>query len=137
MKLYHFTDVRNIESIKTHGLLSWWRLLGKQIDFIPASSRDSRNIDQRQGLHNYVRLCKTPNHPMAFRAQYEGRIGKFDWLEIDGSLVNWRNTMFSDVNAVANRATVNNDKNTFLNSNDVQAEVLVFGSLNTNWITFP
>jgi hypothetical protein len=74
---------------------------------------------------------------MAFRAKYEGRIGNFDWLEIDGSLINWRNTMFSDLNAVANKATVNNSKNTFLNSNDVQAEVLVSGSLNTNWITFP
>lgn len=137
MQLYHFTDVRNIESIRTHGLLSWWRLLGRQIDFIPASTRDSRNIDQRKGLQNYVRLCKSPNHPMAFRAKSEGRIKYFEWLEIDGSLINWRQTRFSDVNAVANDATVNNDKYTFLNSDDIQAEVLVHGSLKTNWITFP
>ena len=137
MKLYHFTDARNIESIKTHGLLSWWRLLGKQIDFIPSSTRDSRNIDKVKGLQNYVRLCKHPRHPMAFRAKLEGRIGYFEWLEIDGSLINWRMTKFSDVNAVSNQAIVNDDKRTFLNSNDIQAEVLVYGSLNTNWITFP
>ena len=45
--------------------------------------------------------------------------------------------MFSDVNAVSNQAIINDDKRTFLNSNDIQAEVLVYGSLNTNWITFP
>ena len=74
---------------------------------------------------------------MAFRAKSEGRIQSFAWLEIDGKLINWRQTMFSDVNAVANNATVDNDKYTFLNSDDIQAEVLVHGSLNTNWITFP
>lgn len=137
MSLYHFTDSRNIGSIKEHGLHSWWRLLGKQIEFFPASTRESRNMDQRKGLHNYVRLCREPYHPMAYVAKNEGRIGYYQWLEIDESVVSWNSTKFSDINAVANNAEVGDDLKIFEESDDPQAEVLVYGSLNTNWITFP
>jgi hypothetical protein len=137
MSLYHFTDARNIPSIKEHGLHSWWRLLGKKIDFIPASTYNSRKIDRDKELQNYVRLCKDPNHPMAYIAKEEGRIGYYKWLEIDESVLNWNNTLFSDLNACSNSATVDGDRSTFMESDDRQAEVLVHGSLNLNWISFP
>ena len=137
MSLYHFTDTRNIPSIKKHGLHSWWRLYGKKIDFFPASNEDSRSIDQQKGLQNYVRLCKKNYHPMAFAAKIEGRIEKFVWLKIDPVVTNWRSTKFSNKNAASKDSLISDNQSVFWGSDDEQAEVMIFGSLSTKWITFP
>ncbi len=137
MKLYHFTDLRNLPSIRKRGLLSWKRLLEQGIPHYPGSSQDSRRLDARANLEDYVRLCLNKNHPMAERARYEGRIEEYAWLEIDEIVMRWRATLFSSDNAVANRAVVNGDPRTALESPSIQAEVLVYGSLNAKWIEFP
>jgi hypothetical protein len=137
MSLYHFTDIRNLGSIKKYGLHSWWRLYGKKIDFIPASNECSRRIDRQKGLHNYIRLCRRAYHPMAMAAKYEGRIGNFTWIKVDEDVVRWRQTKFSNKNATSNDAEIGDYQNIFWNSDDDQAEVMVYGSLNTNWIRFP
>lgn len=74
---------------------------------------------------------------MAQRALYEGRIHDYVWLEVDDIVVRWRATLYSSDNAVANRAVVNEDPRTALDSESIQAEVLVLGGLNVKWITFP
>ena len=137
MSLYHFTDVRNLDSIKKHGLHSWWRLYGKKIDFVPASNEYSRRVDQQKGFHNYIRLCKRAYHPMAMAAKHEERIGNFTWIKIDESVVRWGQTKFSDKNAASRDADIGDHQRIFWDSEDDQAEVMVYGSLNTKWITFP
>lgn len=137
MPLYHFTDPRNLNSIKKYGLLSWMQLESRGIRHYPASNSLSRNLDLRVELEDYARLCLHDRHPMAYKAVYEGRIISFVWLEIDDSVTRWRSTLFSDENATSNIAIVDNYWSTAFNSDSVQAEVLIKSSLNPKWITFP
>ena len=74
---------------------------------------------------------------MAFRALREGRIRDFVWLEVSDAVLQWRSTMFSDDNAVANRAIISNDPRTALESCSPQAEVLILSRLDPRWIEFP
>ncbi|RRV29286.1 DUF4433 domain-containing protein [Pseudomonas sp. o96-267] len=137
MPLYHFTDSRNLESIRRYGLLSWKRLLARGMAHWPASSEDSRKLDARSNLEDYVRLCTRREHPMAARALYEGRIQDYVWLEVSEVVTRWKATLYSSDNAVAHRSIINNDPRTALESCSVQAEVLVLGGVNSKWITFP
>ena len=132
--LYHFTDERNLESIKKNGLMCWSLLLNKKIPFIPASDHLSRSLDVKKGLQKYVRLCLSPNHPMAYVAHKDGRIGRYKWLEITYYPLFWNTTLFSNKNATANDAIVNGDKSTALDSDDPQAEILGYMALNTSYI---
>lgn len=135
--LYHFTDSRNLPSIRRHGLLSWKRLLDRKIIHWPASSQDSRRYDARANLEDYVRLCTKKEHPMAYVALRESRIRDFVWLEIDEIVLRWQATLYSSENAVAKHAIINNDPNTALESESNQAEILVRSGLNARWIKFP
>lgn len=117
--------------------MSWKRLLFNGIDHWPASSQQSRYLDERDGLGNYVRLCKQPDHPMAYVARKEGRIKDFVWLQIDGEVAKWRATKFSNDNAVGNHAMISYDPDTALKSLSIQAEILVEGGINVRWIKFP
>ena len=135
--LYHFTDYRNLKSIRRHGLMSWPRLHKKKIPHYPASNKLSRDLDRQKGLQDYVRLCKSPDHPMAYIAKKEGRISNYAWLRIDLSAVQLALTKYSNENATKNGAVVNANLSTFLESQDRQAEVLVFKKLPSNLIIFP
>lgn len=126
-----------ISSIKRHGLMSWPLLLKHNIPHWPGSSPLSRELDKRKGLANYVRLCCQPTHPMAGRARYEGRIGQYVWLEISDSVLFWRANRYSNDNAVKNIVTIGSDSRIALESSSQQAEVMIEGSLNPRWITFP
>lgn len=137
MTLFHFTDSRNLPSIQIYGLLSWKRLVGRNIVHWPASSEDSRKLDARSNLEDYIRLCTRREHPMATRALFERRIKDYVWLEISDVVTQWEATLYSSDNAVANRAIINNDPNTALKSNSIQAEVLILSRLDARWITFP
>lgn len=137
IKLYHFTDSRNIPSIKKHGLICWPGLLKEGIDHWPGSDKTSRSIDRRKGISGYVRLCATNTHPMASYARHQGRIEDIVWLSIGGYVINWNGVKFSDKNAVSNDATIGNNKDIFLNSKDVQKEVLVHGRIASRYILFP
>jgi len=74
---------------------------------------------------------------MAMAAKHEGRIGNFSWIKIDESVVRWGQTKFSDKNAASRNAVIGEYQSIFWGSEDDQAEVMVYGSLNTKWITFP
>ena len=120
MQLYHFTDPRNLESIRLFGLMSWQQLIQQDIGHFPGSDKDSRRIDARKCLENYVHLCLFPEHSMAELAVKQKRIESF-----------------SDQNATANAAIINHDPQTALASNNPRAEVLVEGSIDLRWISFP
>ena len=135
--LYHFTDPRNIPSIKKYGLLSWYELNKKNIYHIPASNSLSRNLDIRRNLEDYVRLSLNKNHPMFARAINEGRVKNLVWLKIDPIVMNFPDTLFSNDNATSNRAVINNNKDTALKSKSSQAEVLVKKRIDPKYIIFP
>lgn len=100
-KLYHFTDYKNIESIKKlGGLYSWDYMLENNI-YIPMSGGGqlSRMLDCRYGLENYVRTSICKNHPMMYVALNEGRISNPVILEIDPQIASLKDTLYSNMNA--------------------------------------
>lgn len=103
--LYHFTDVRNINSIKRHGgLLSWYYCQTHGIT-IPCQGgdSDSMNLDAMYGLEDYVRLSFCDDHPMAYRLKKSGSSIKVLRISIDVALL--KDTQFSDMNAADKRHT--------------------------------
>ena len=84
-----------------------------------------------------MRLCRFKNHPMATLAQSEGRIKNIIWLEIDDCVIRWRTTKFSNINATANNAIITSTPSTALESDDLQAEILIENALSVRWIIFP
>lgn len=97
--LYHFTDRRNIPSIKRHGGLMSWHYMKSHNITIPCQGgdSDSEELDVKYGLQDYVRLSFCCDHPMAYRLKQSGSNLVLLRMKID---VAWfKNTMFSDINA--------------------------------------
>jgi hypothetical protein len=137
MPLFHFTDDRNLPSIKKYGLMCWPLLIAQQIKHYPASSGPSRSLDKNKNLEGYVRLSRGSYHPMAAKAEYEGRVNKIIWLAIDEVVAQWSTTLFSDQNATANSVVINSDPRTAYESDNNQAEILVHRAIPTELISFP
>lgn len=97
--LYHFTDRRNIPSIKRHGGLFSWHYCKKNNITIPCQGGDydSQELDKKYGLEDYVRLSFCNDHPMAYRLQQSGSDIVILKIEVDVALL--KGTLFSDINA--------------------------------------
>lgn len=83
---YHFTDTRNLASIRAHGgLLPWSHLKGK----VPAPGGNdwSHDADALKGQDQFVHLCFLPEHPMEFVAKRDGRILESRFLRVDSSII--------------------------------------------------
>ena len=106
--LYHFTDRENIESIiKNGGLYSWADCEQKGISISkPGGSLDSRNLDKRDNLQNFVRVSFVREHPMMYVAMNDGRISNPVVLEIDPEVIYWQDSLYADRNATKNGALV-------------------------------
>lgn len=101
--LYHFTDRRNLESIRKHGgLFSWQTCLSRGIT-IPYAGGDcnSRLLDRRHGLQDYVRLSLCDDHPMMWRLKQMGYDLVLLKIKVDAAVL--RDTLFSDMNATDNQ----------------------------------
>ncbi len=101
VKLYHFTDRDNLESIiKNGGLYSWMDCERKGIKIAkPGGGSLSRDLDSGRKLENYVRLSFTTQHPMMYAAMTDGRISNPVILEIDIEAIYWADTIYSNMNA--------------------------------------
>ena len=100
--LYHFTDRRNLDSIRRYGgLYSWKYCLDHNIIIaFPGGNDDSRNNDRRYQLEDYVRLSFCDDHPMKKRLLDSG----YDLvlLKIKTDVAELETTLFSDINATDN-----------------------------------
>lgn len=140
--LYHFTDRRNIESIRRHGGLYSWNYCNTHNISIPyaGGNSTSRSLDCRYNLEDYVRLSFCDDHPMTFRLSQDG----YDLvlLKIKVDVAELEATLFSDMNATDNncryggtladlqRVDLNATRQHYLSGTDPlfkkhQAEVLV------------
>lgn len=101
--LYHFTDRRNLESIRKHGgLFSWQTCVNKGIHIPYAGGDDnSRFLDRRHGLQDYVRLSLCDDHPMMWRLKQMGYDLVLLKIKVDAAVL--RDTLFSDMNATDNQ----------------------------------
>ncbi|MGX5708304.1 DarT ssDNA thymidine ADP-ribosyltransferase family protein [Brucella lupini] len=104
--LYHFTDVRNIESIRQMGGLHPYSSLLRQSVDIPAPGGNawSHDSDQRMGVDSDIHLCFRPSHPMEQVARNDNRIGQVTYLQIDPCVLFWPNVRFTP--DVSNKAGV-------------------------------
>ena len=99
---YHFTDRRNLASIRQRGgLYSWEDCRKKGIDIPYAGGNEtSRSLDRRYGLGEYVRLSFCDDHPMAHGLKLQGRDQVLLKVKID--VAELESTLFSDINATDN-----------------------------------
>lgn len=103
--LYHFTDRRNIASIKRHGGLLSWYYCRKHDIHIPCQGGDfeSQELDKKYGLEDYVRLSFCDDHPMAYRLKQSGSDIVVLKIKVDVALL--KDVQFSDMNAADKRHT--------------------------------
>lgn len=153
--LYHFTDQANLQSIIRHGgLYSWHRCESLGIKIArPGGDSFSRTLDKAKGLEDHVRLSLSSNPPMLKSALASGRIVNPVILKVCPTVIYWRSTLFSDVNAAAGYAKIGRSFDVFLDirfetamgSGSVtgmdyrwrQAEVLVEGHVPLELIKIP
>ena len=85
---YHFTDVRNVPSIRAHGLLSLAHLRQRNI-LVPAPGGNewSHEEDSRRALDQFVHLCFFKEHPMEYCARREGRLQQTVFLRISRTVI--------------------------------------------------
>jgi ssDNA thymidine ADP-ribosyltransferase, DarT len=85
--VYHFTDTRNLPSIRERGILSMAELRRGNVDNVPGGNQWSLDADQLSGMDQYVHLCFFKDHPMAYVAKQEGRIENIRYLRIDPAVI--------------------------------------------------
>src|SRR5436853_7769546 len=105
-RLYHFTDRRNLDSIRAQGGLHPLSDLVKRGVIIPAPGGNqwSRDADELKGMGRYVHLCFRSNHPMEYLARQDGRIADSIFLEIHPSVIQFECVPFTA--DVSNKAAV-------------------------------
>ena len=67
---------------------------------------DSRDLDRRDNLQNFVRVSFVREHPMMYVAMNDGRISNPVVLEIDPEVIYWQDSLYADRNATKNGAHV-------------------------------
>ena len=105
-QFYHFTDKRNLESIRKHGLLcaSELRVRGIFKDVVTGGDQNSLATDTAKGTDKYVCLCFTRGHPMAHVAQRDERALELVLLEINPEVIKIPNVMIT--NAASNQTGI-------------------------------
>lgn len=101
---YHFTDTRNLPSIRQHGLLSMHQLRERRIIVAPGGNDWSLDADKRTGMDRFVHLCFFEDHPMEYVAKKEGRIEKTRFLRVDPRVITMEGVLIST--EVSNKAGV-------------------------------
>lgn len=92
--LYHFTDVRNLDSIKSYGLLSSKELLRRGISpENPGGNIVSQNADSKKGVDAYVHLCFKDQHPMEYQKRQERHIDETEFLKISLDVLDFDGVM--------------------------------------------
>ncbi|MGP0076217.1 MAG: DarT ssDNA thymidine ADP-ribosyltransferase family protein [Bryobacteraceae bacterium] len=82
--LYHFTDSRNVPLIRElGGLWSTAKLREMGVRFYPGGNQHSLDADRMFGVDQFVHLCVSMEHPLAYLAKNDGRIEKLQWIYID------------------------------------------------------
>ena len=95
--LYHFTDTRNLPSIRKYGLLSARRAAEKGIEIVaPGGNEWSQDADEFRGMDEYVHLCLTNDHPMEFRAKESGHLQEVVYLGIRPDIITLDGVLMSD-----------------------------------------
>jgi hypothetical protein len=101
---YHFTDTRNLESIREHGLLTLHDIKKSGIQVPVLGGNDwSHEEDARRGLDRFVHLCFFSEHPMEWVArEKDNRIKESRFIPVLRDVLSWDNIRFTS--GVANKS---------------------------------
>ena len=99
---FHFTDTRNLKSIRENGLLSMRTIRERNFVIAPGGNDWSLDADSRSGMDGFVHLCFFDEHPMEYLATKDGRIQESRFLKILPDVLLTEGTLITDM--VANRA---------------------------------
>lgn len=105
-RLFHFTDSRNLPSIRELGLLPTSELRARGIEIVTGGDSDSLGIDQHRGFDRYVRLSFCPSHPMSHVAIQRGNIEQLRILSICPTVLLRDGVLVADRVATANDAEI-------------------------------
>lgn len=94
---YHFTDRRNVASIRERGgLYSLASAREMEIEILaPGGNEWSHEADQSKGLDRYVHLCFRPHHPMEYVARRDGRIANSVYLQVHPDILDLEGVLFT------------------------------------------
>jgi hypothetical protein len=86
---YHFTDQKNLRSIREQGGILPMKTLRERGIVVPAPGGNDHSLDadRRFGMDAYVHLCFTRGHPMEWLARRDGRIETTAWLRIKPTIL--------------------------------------------------
>src|SRR5207244_2834211 len=101
-RLYHFTDSRNVESIRLHGLMPTQTIIERGLEVVTGGYEGSLHIDRQKGLDAFNSLSFCRSHPMAHVARQEGRVETVRILTICPSVLLRPGAKLSDQIATAN-----------------------------------
>jgi hypothetical protein len=95
--LFHFTDRRNLVSIREHGgLLALAEMKRRSIEIpAPGGNQWSHDADGMRGLDEYVHLCFRWTHPMEHVARADGRITDSVFLNVHPEVLRWDGVLFT------------------------------------------
>jgi ssDNA thymidine ADP-ribosyltransferase, DarT len=105
-RLFHFTDSRNLDSIRANGLLSTHEIRKRTIPAITGGDADSLGIDQHNGFDHYVRVSFCRSHPMSHVARERGSIQQLRILTICPTVLLREGVKFADRVATDNEAII-------------------------------
>ena len=127
--LYHFTDRRNLTSIReVGGLYSLVKLKEMGVEIAAPGGNDwSHEADADKGLDRFVHLCFRNVHPMEFVARQEGRIADSIFLHVHPAVLEADGVMFT--------RDVSNKKGVTLHSLEEAKDMIDFEVLytRTDW----
>jgi hypothetical protein len=98
--LYHFTNVNNLPGIRRlGGIFSTVRLNEMGEVFCAGGDEASLVLDRQCGMDQFVHLCFTAGHPMAFRVRERNPNANLTYLRIDRAILSclswkWRERSF-------------------------------------------
>lgn len=103
---YHFTDDRNLPSIREVGALLSLKELRERglVPAAPGGNDWSHDADTMFGLDEYVCLCLMDWHPMEYSAKQQKRLAETTFLRIKSSVLISDDVRFSP--GVSNRSDV-------------------------------
>ena len=145
--LYHFTDRRNVDSIRSHGLLSLEACRKRGIEVPrPGGNTISQDQDHRNGFGNCIHLSLVKRSKMLGQATADERKLSPVWLEISSRVAIWKRTRFDIGNSARYRPETGSElvdlEKIFADGRPNcpflgQAEILVCSSIPVEFITFP
>ena len=146
--LWHFTDRSNVASIMENGILSLKKIHENNVEACFGADELSHFLDQGRGLDAFVHLSFMNDHPMYHVALSRGSIANPVWIEIDISILDDREAVFSPEVANKNGAKIYrmdkvDEKINFnkmyhrdfdIRKNARKAELMIFGKIKKKYI---